>query len=289
MGCGRKLSQPIFLQDGRQPVIRHEYRGDMAARHMEIEDKKSLRHRLLMEQIVAQRYISLDEVSRRFSVTTQTARRDIMELEKQGKLRRLHGGAMIANSIEPGELRSRRIRNAQAKERIGVCVAGLIDDGASVFLDTGSTCEAIARALVCRKNLRVVSYSLRIAAYLSEVTDFIIAVPGGFVRHVDGGVFQEKTPSFISGFKFDTAIVSVSGVDDEGDLCDDDQGEVEAVRSAMGQAQKVLLAVDSSKFGHRGHVRLGSLGEVDLLVSEAAPPEPIAAAARLGGVSFHRA
>jgi len=289
MGCGRKLSQPIFLQDDWQAVIRREYWGDMAARQMEFEDKKSLRHRLLMEQIVAQRYISLDEVSRRFAVTTQTARRDIMELEKQGKLRRLHGGAMIANSIEPGELRSRRVRNAQAKERIGACVADLIEDGASIFLDTGSTCEAIARAIVCRKNLRVVSYSLRIAAYLSEVTDFIIAVPGGFVRHVDGGVFQERTPSFIAGFKFDMAIVSVSGVDDEGDLCDDDQGEVEAVRSAMGQAHKVLLAVDGSKFGNRGHVRLGSLNEVDLLVSEADPPESIASAARLGGVTFHRA
>lgn len=256
---------------------------------MEIEDKKSFRHRLLMEQIVAQRYISLDEVSRRFSVTTQTARRDIMELEKQGKLRRLHGGAMIANSVEPSELRSRRIRNAQAKERIGACVAGLVENGSSIFIDTGSTCEAVARAIVCCKNLRVVSYSLRIAAYLSEVTDFTIAVPGGFVRHVDGGVFRESTPSFISGFKFDLAIVSASGLDEEGDLCDDDQGEVEAVQSAMRQARKVLLAIDSSKFGHRGHVRLGSLNDVDLLVSDADLPDPIAAVARLGEVTFLRA
>ncbi|QOL80844.1 DeoR/GlpR family DNA-binding transcription regulator [Pseudooceanicola spongiae] len=256
---------------------------------MDGEDKKSLRQRLLMEQLEAQRYISLDEIARRFSVTQQTARRDIMELERHGKLRRLHGGAMIANSIEPSELRSRRIRNAQAKDRIGACVAGLVEDGASLFLDTGTTCEAVARALVSRRNLRVVSYSLRIAAYLSEVTDFTIAVPGGFVRQVDGGVFQEQSQSFISGFKFDMAILSVSGIDDEGDLGDDDQAEVETVRSAMRRSRKVLLAVDSSKFGHRGLVRLGSLSDVDLLVSDAPPSTAISVATRAGNLAFHQA
>lgn len=261
----------------------------MGAPDMDSEDKKSQRQRLLMEQLEAQRYISLDEVASRFSVTQQTARRDIVELERHGKLRRLHGGAMISNSVEPSELRSRRIRNAQAKERIGACVADLVADGASIFLDTGTTCEAVSRALVRRRNLRVVSYSLRIAAYLSEVTDFTIAVPGGFVRQGDGGVFQEQSQSFITGFKFDLAILSVSGVDDEGDLGDDDQAEVETVRSAMRRSQKVLLAVDSSKFGHRGLVRLGSLSDVDFLVSDAPPSTSIAAAVETGHLEFHQA
>lgn len=255
---------------------------------MDGEDKKSHRQRLLLKQLEAQRYISLDEVASRFAVTQQTARRDIMELESRGKLRRLHGGAMISNSVEPSELRNRRIRNAQAKEQIGTCVADLVEDGASLFLDTGTTCEAVARALVRRRNLRVVSYSLRIAAYLSEVTDFTIAVPGGFVRQVDGGIFQEQSQSFITGFKFDLAILSVSGVDDDGDLGDDDQAEVETVRSAMRRSQKVLLAVDSSKFGHRGLVNLGSLSDVDFLVSDAPSSRAIAAAVARGRLTFHQ-
>ena len=131
-----------------------------------------------MEQLAQQTHLSLEEISRRFSVTTQTARRDIMELEKQGRLRRLHGGAMIANAVCPDELRNRRIRNAQAKEKIATHVSETVEDGASIFLDTGTTCEAIARALVARRDLRVVSYSLRIAAYLRETTDFTIAIPG---------------------------------------------------------------------------------------------------------------
>ncbi len=256
---------------------------------MDGEDKKSQRQRLLLKQLEAQRYISLDEVASRFAVTQQTARRDIMELEARGNLRRLHGGAMISNSVEPSELRSRRIRNAQAKERIGARVADLVKDGASLFLDTGTTCEAVARALVRRRNLRVVSYSLRIAAYLSEVTDFTVAVPGGFVRQVDGGIFQEQSQSFITDFKFDLAILSVSGIDHDGDLGDDDQAEVETVRSAMKRSQKVLLAVDSSKFGHRGLVNLGSLSDVDFLVSDAPLSRTINTAVSKGRLTFHQA
>ena len=247
-------------------------------------DKKTQRQELLMEQLARQRHVSLEEVARRFSVTTQTARRDIMELEKQGRLRRLHGGAMIADAVGPEELRRRRIRNAEAKERIARHVAGLVPDGASIFLDTGTTCEAIARALLARRNLRVVSYSLRIAAYLRETTDFTIAIPGGFVRQVDGGVFQGQADSFIAGFKFDLGILSVSGVDDDGDLGDDDSAEVETVRAAIRQSARVLLAVDSSKFGHRGLVQLGSLRDVDLLISDAPPPAPIASRAATCGV-----
>lgn len=247
-------------------------------------DKKTHRQDLLMEQLARQRHISLEEIAQRFSVTTQTARRDIMELEKQGRLRRLHGGAMIADAVGPEELRRRRIRNAEAKERIARHVAGLVPDGASIFLDTGTTCEAIARALLARRNLRVVSYSLRIAAYLRETTDFTIAIPGGFVRQVDGGVFQGQADSFLAGFKFDLGILSVSGVDDEGDLGDDDSAEVETVRAAIRQSAQVLLAVDGSKFGHRGLVQLGSLADVDLLISDSAPPAPITARAEACGV-----
>ncbi len=68
----------------------------------------------------------------------------------------------------------------------------------------------------------MVTYSLRVATTLSELTDFTIAVPGGFVRQVDGGVFSQNAAEFIQAFKFDFVIVSVSGIDDDGDIGDDD-------------------------------------------------------------------
>ncbi len=84
-------------------------------------------------------------------------------------------------------------------------------------------------------------------------------------------MFQEDTPEFIRRFKFDYAIISVSGIDDDGDLCDDDHTEVAVVSAALGQAAHKLLAVDSSKFGRRAMVKLGSVRDVSALVTNETP------------------
>lgn len=238
-----------------------------------LANKKQRRQALLLQSIEARHFVSIEEITRQFSVTTQTARRDIMALEELGKVRRLHGGAALAAPLDAGTYRQRRINQAAEKARIATGVATLIPDGATLFIDTGTTCEAIARALLTKQRLRIVTYSLRVAALVSEHSNFILAIPGGFVRPIDGGVFGEDTPDFIRRFTFDHAILSVSGIDDDGDLCDDDHTEVAVVSTAMKQAAQSILAVDNSKFGKRASVRLGSLKEVDVLVTDQ-PPQP---------------
>jgi len=237
------------------------------------KDKKTRQSQLIL-RLEANRFVSLDEIASTFSVTTQTARRDLMDLEGQGLVRRLHGGAMLATPpFDLPTYRRRRVESAEGKRRIGNRIAELLADGSSAFLDTGTTCESIARALTVRRDLRIVTYSLRAATMLSEVESFTVAVPGGFVRHGDAGVFRHDVVQFISAFKFDTAIISVSGIDEQGDMGDDDHGEVQAVRAAMRQAHRVILAVDGSKFGKRALVRLGSVAEeIDVMVTDVPPP-----------------
>lgn len=235
--------------------------------------KKEIRQGMLLEWIQNCHYVALEEIADRFAVTAQTARRDIADLEQKGKVRRLHGGASQLAPVDPLTYRQRRYDKANEKTRIAEAVAMQIPNGATVFLDTGTTCEAIANALVGKKQLHVVTYSLRSAAIISEQTDFTLAVPGGFVRPIDGGMFQEDTPEFIRRFKFDYAIISVSGIDDDGDLCDDDHTEVAVVSAALRQSAHKLLAVDSSKFGKRAMVRLGSISDVTALITNE-PPSP---------------
>ncbi|WP_246041319.1 DeoR/GlpR family DNA-binding transcription regulator [Peteryoungia ipomoeae] len=238
-------------------------------------DKKTRRQTALLRQLEQARYISLDDIARQFDVTTQTARRDVQDLEHLGKVRRLHGGVTLAQPVDPRVLRARRVENAEAKARIGATVAARIPDGSALFIDTGTTCEAVAQALLGHHGLRIVTYSLRVATLLAEGSDFTVAVPGGFVRPVDAGVFRAETPEFISRFKFDHAVISVSGIDTAGDMGDDDHAEVAAVQAAMRQAERVLLAVDTSKYGRRALVKLANLADVDEIVTDAAPPAPL--------------
>lgn len=235
-------------------------------------NKKENRQAFLLQYLEQNHYISLEEITHLCAVTMQTARRDIMALETTGKVRRIHGGATIAAPMDVSTYRQRRLDQAAEKQAIAAFVADYIPDNTTIFIDTGTTCEAIAGALIKhRQGLRIVTYSLRVASLISENSDFALAIPGGFVRAVDGGIFQEDTPDFINRFKFDYAVISVSGIDDDGDLCDDDRTEVAAVSKALDQSRQKLLAVDSSKFGKRALVKLGALNIVDAIITDTAP------------------
>lgn len=237
------------------------------------DGKKERRQRDLLRRLEANSYLALEDIVDLYGVNAQTARRDIIALENGGLARRLHGGVTIARSISPVTLQQRRVDNALAKEKIGQVVAKLIPEGASLFLDTGTTCEAIAAALTNHNKLRILTYSLRSANILCNNPDFVVAIPGGFVRPGDAGVYGEDTPDFIKKFKFDYAVVSVSGIDADGNMGDDEPGEVSTVRAAMSQSQTTILAADHSKFGHTGMVQLGTLADLDMLVCDRAPTD----------------
>lgn len=240
---------------------------------------------MLLEQVG---YASVEQLAERFDITTQTVRRDIAELSAAGKLRRYHGGAAISMAaIDAVTYRQRRVERVEAKRRIAARVAELIPDGASVFLDTGTTCETVAEALVARSNLKIVTYGLRGATLLADRTDFTIAVPGGFVRNVDGSVFGESSVDFISRFRFDVAIIAVSGVEADGRLSDDDHNEVAVVRRAMDRARSIILAADSSKFDRAALVELGNLADVSAFVTDAEPGAALQALIDRSGVQLH--
>lgn len=233
--------------------------------------KKTLRQQEVMSFLEKSGYASVEELTQRFAVTSQTIRRDIGELAQTGRVRRHHGGVALASPIDAHTYRQRRVDRASAKRRIARRVAELVPDGASVFLDTGSTCEAVAEALCERTALRVVTYGLRAAVTLIDRTDFTVAVPGGFVQNVAGSVMGEDIAEFIRRFRFDVAIIAVSGIAEDGGMGDDDQNEVSIVRAAIGQARSTLLASDSSKFYRTALVHLGPVTEVSDLVTDAAP------------------
>ncbi|MEH3023595.1 MAG: DeoR/GlpR family DNA-binding transcription regulator [Pseudomonas oryzihabitans] len=249
--------------------------------------KKARRQQALLLLLETAGYVSVEELAERFQVTTQTARRDIADLSATGRVRRHHGGVALAPAIDVVTYRQRRVDRIEAKRRIAQRVATLVPDGAAIYLDCGTTCEAIAEALIQRTGLKVVTCNLRAACLLGDQTDFTIAVPGGFVRNADGSVFGEDAAEFIRRFRFDLAIISVSGVELDGRLADDDYQEVALARIAIGVSHQVMLAVDAHKFGRSGLVELGDLEDVSVLITDALPPAPLSAVLDENDVALH--
>ena len=137
-----------------------------------------------------------------FAVTPQTIRRDINQLAEQGLLRRYHGGAAYDSSIENTAYTMRADQMRDEKQRIAEAVASLVPDNASLFINIGTTTEAIARALLNHRNLKIITNNLHVAATLSAKEDFEVLVAGGTVRS-DGGIVGQAAVDFIQQFRVD--------------------------------------------------------------------------------------
>ena len=217
-------------------------------------------------------FVSSIELSRIFGVTPQTIRRDINELGEQGFLSRYHGGVGNASSVENVAYATRRVLNQDAKNKIALEVAGDIPNKASIFLNIGTTTEAVALALGNHKDLRVITNNLNVAAIMSEKEDFEVVVAGGVVRSRDRGIIGQATIDFIRQFRVDFGIIGISGIDLDGALLDFDYREVRVAQAIIENSRKVFLVADHSKFGRSAMVKLGHVSQLDALYTDKAPP-----------------
>ena len=219
--------------------------------------------------------VSVDDLAERFGVTVQTIRRDLTELAEAGKLDRVHGGAVLRSGVTNIGYEDRRDLNEEAKARIARRCAADIPDGASVFLNIGTSTEAVARQLLGHRNLMVVTNNMNVANILVENPDCQIVVAGGILRRADGGLIGTLTVNTIRQFKFDHAIIGCSALDTEGDLLDFDFQEVSVSQTIIAQARRVWLVADRSKFQRSAPARIASLAEIDAFYTDATPPAPL--------------
>lgn len=229
----------------------------------------------IQQLVQAKGFVTIDYLAREFGVTPQTIRRDINTLSEQGMINRYHGGAGADLSTENVAYHDRKVRCREEKWAIAQMVASQIPDHASLFINIGTTTEAVAQALCNHQRLRIITNNLNVASILSTNTDFEVIVAGGLVRQRDCGIIGEATIDFIQQFKVDYGIIGISGIDLDGTLLDFDYREVRAARAIIDNSRKVFLATDHTKFGRNAMVRLGSIEEIDALFTDRQPPSPL--------------
>ncbi|WP_166418431.1 DeoR/GlpR family DNA-binding transcription regulator [Cochlodiniinecator piscidefendens] len=219
--------------------------------------------------------VDVDTLAQKFRVTVQTIRRDLGALCDSGVLMRTHGGAVLRSGVVNIGYEDRRSLNAQAKDKIAAMVAQKVPDAASVFLDIGTTAEAVARALLSHRDLMVVTNNLHVANILSMNTSTEVIVAGGTLRHADGGMVGDFTAEFMKNFKVDIAIISASALDGDGDLLDYDIREIRATRAVLASARRKFTVMDNAKLSRTAPVRVASLTEFDILFTDTQPNEAI--------------
>ncbi|MGF1604716.1 MAG: DeoR/GlpR family DNA-binding transcription regulator [Rhodothalassiaceae bacterium] len=246
------------------------------------------RQKQILEVASRDGMVSIEALAHEFKVTPQTLRRDLNWLCDQNLLVRHHGGASLPNSVRNLRYDIRKNSLSVEKQAIARCLVDQVPDHASLFINIGTTTEAVARELARRRHgLHVVTNNLNVAMLLAEQPDFEIVVTGGVVRTRDFGIVGQAALDMIKHFRVDVGIIGISGIDLDGTLLDFDHREVMIAQAIIDNSRKVFLAADHSKFGRSAMVRVGHVGRIAALFTDQAPPRELAEALAAANTAVH--
>ncbi|WP_227268609.1 DeoR/GlpR family DNA-binding transcription regulator [Roseobacter weihaiensis] len=220
--------------------------------------------------------VTVENLAAHFGVTLQTIRRDLAELAEANKLERVHGGAILPSGTTNIEYQERRNLNQTAKQAIARACARHIPEGSSVFLNIGTSTEAVARQLLRHRDLMVVTNNMNIANILAEKPDGQTIVTGGKLRRADGGLVGTVAIDTIRQFKFDIAVIGCSAMDTDGDLLDFDIEEVGVSQTILTQSRQGFLVADASKFNRTAPARIASMKSLSAVFTDAPVPGGLA-------------
>lgn len=241
----------------------------------------------ILELARQQSELKVEDIASRFGVSRETVRRDLAQLDAQGLLRRVHGGAQKPQTAAEAPFRERLIENADAKERIARTTARLFQDDDTLMIDTGSTTQALARELA-RRRLMIITNSVGVAQNLYGSGSIArVHLVGGEYRGETGEVLGSVALDQIRQYRADHAILTVGAIDAAGGFMDFDVEEAMVARAMIRQSEQVTVIADHSKFGRVAMAQVCPLDGVARVVTDR-PPNPIMAEAlRSAGVEVH--
>lgn len=225
------------------------------------------RQREIVSQTLVDGRVEVAELAARFSVTTETIRRDLSELQQQRLLRRVHGGAVAWESSEFEPLLTVRAdQHDVEKRRMAAVAVHELPDSGTIIIDSGSTLGRFAEAVPTGAQLRVVTNSLPIAQTLAE-RDVEVIVVGGKVRKNTMAMVDADAIAAIEPLNVDTLFISSDGLSADGGLTTPYRQEA-LLKSAMIRcARRVVALVDQSKFGKDQFVRYAQWSDIDVLIT----------------------
>jgi DeoR family fructose operon transcriptional repressor len=231
--------------------------------------------------LVAERgRVSVTALAEEFGVTTETVRRDLAVLERAGRLRRVHGGAVPAGSLalaEPG-LAERSGARAEQKRKIATAALDLLPGTeGSVILDGGTTTAALAELLPPDRRLLAATHAVPLAARLSAAPGITLHLLGGRVRGLTQCAVGETTVRSLAELRVDVAFLGANGITAAHGFTTPDEAEASVKRAMVRAGQRVVVLADSSKLGREHLVRFAAPDEVDVLVTDSgADPAAVA-------------
>jgi DeoR family transcriptional regulator of aga operon len=234
----------------------------------------SERDTAIVEQVLREGAVSVEALARGLGVSLSTVRRDLAQLERQGLVRRTHGGAEAASPLlyEPfrhdSSFQEQEGRHAGEKRRIGLAAAELVRDGEAIGLTAGTTATQVARSLRHRKGITVVTNTVNVAMELCNREELSVYVTGGYLR---GGWFSLVGAPAARGageLFLDKIFIGVNAIDAERGLSCLHPDEAAINRALVAQARERIVVADRSKLGRVVRCLICPTSEVRMLITD---------------------
>jgi len=242
------------------------------------------RQQRLLELVKTQGFVRTVELQREFGVSHMTVRRDLMELEHRGLIRRVRGGAASVQLGDIGYGRRERM-NRLEKEAIGRSAAELVHTGEAVFIGPGTTCIEVARHLRKRRlpRLFLVTTSVKVASEVAGVRGFKVTQLGGEIYDQSFGVVGESVVRRLARLRMDWAFLGTCGVDLEAGLTNNNHFEIPTMQAAIRSARRTVFVADGSKLGRATIAQIAPLEPPCTLITAGdAPAGMLKSLCRLG-------
>jgi DeoR/GlpR family transcriptional regulator of sugar metabolism len=223
----------------------------------------------------------VSELAERFAVSEMTVRRDLAELERDGKLARVHGGA-VSVSVEP-PFAQIAVERLEVKDRIGRAAVALVEDGQTVMIDIGTTTLQVACHLRGRR-VTVITSNLAVLEELATDPEIELILPGGVVRRNYRSLIGVLAEDTLRQLRADIAFLGASAVTQGLSVMDTTMVEVPIKRAMLGAADRTVLCVDGAKFAMGGVVRVCDATALDTIVTDTSAPAESRAALQEAGV-----
>lgn len=234
------------------------------------------------------RTATIAALAHEFNVHDATIRRDLIEIEREGILKRTHGGVVIEQwTHDEPSFSERTSQNFDQKQRIGQMAASLVEDGDHIIIDSGTTTQHIARHLVHRANITVVTNDMNVAAELREAPKVKVILTGGELypsSYMLNGMFTEHVLSSLHVIK---AFIGTPALHPQHGLMHPEAALVPAKQAMIRAAREIIVVTDDSKIGKLSLHTVAPNSSIHRLVTGKEASETLLQPLRESGITVH--
>ncbi|MBE6546174.1 MAG: DeoR/GlpR transcriptional regulator [Ruminococcaceae bacterium] len=232
------------------------------------------RRREILARLTSDGKVLVSALAHDFGVTEETIRRDLEKLDNEGLVSKTYGGAVSKHPSAPDlPYNVREGVNVEQKRAIADKICDLIRDGERIMLDSSSTALYVIKKIKDKKNLTIITNSLKILLELADKQDWTVLSTGGALKKGALSLTGSSAEKMINSYHVDTAICSCKGLDMTLGITDSNENDSLIKQAMIGSAERRILALDSEKFDKKSFVKVCKASDIDIIVTDSEPSE----------------